>query len=140
MQTVSKNSQLKLSSELSLSKNVSYRMINDCFGRGSRDGAVVRALASHQCGPGSIPGVDAISWLSLLLVLVPAPRVFLRVPPQKQTFPNSNSTWTQWTKSHSVDVLLKFLFIYLLIYLFIYLFIYLTKNGFTILIVFSGTT
>ena len=23
---------------------------------GSRDGAVVRALASHQCGPGSIPG------------------------------------------------------------------------------------
>ena len=22
---------------------------------GSRDGAVVRALASHQCGPGSIP-------------------------------------------------------------------------------------
>ena len=40
-----------------------------------RDGAVVRALASHQCGPGSIPGPG----LSLLLVLVPAPRVFLRV-------------------------------------------------------------
>ena len=37
--------------------------------RGSRDGAVGRALASHQCGPG----------LSLLLVLAPSPRVFLRV-------------------------------------------------------------
>ena len=30
------------------------------FERGARDGAVVRALASHQCGPGSNPGVDAI--------------------------------------------------------------------------------
>ena len=41
--------------------------------------AVVRALDSHQCGPGSIPGVDAICGLSLLLVLVPALRVFLWV-------------------------------------------------------------
>ena len=47
---------------------------------GSRDGAVVIALASHQCDPGSIPGPDVISGLSLLLVLVLArPRVFLRV-------------------------------------------------------------
>ena len=46
---------------------------------GSRDGAVVRALASHQCAPCSIAGVDAISGLSLLLVLVLPPRVFLRV-------------------------------------------------------------
>ena len=46
---------------------------------GSRDGAVVRALASHQCGPGSIPGLGVVCGLSLLLVLVPAPRVFLRV-------------------------------------------------------------
>ena len=37
--------------------------------RGSKGGAVVRALASHQCGPGSNPGVDAICGLSLLLVL-----------------------------------------------------------------------
>ena len=28
--------------------------------RGARDGTVVRVLASHQCGPGSNPGVDAI--------------------------------------------------------------------------------
>ena len=33
--------------------------------QGSRDGPVVIALASHQCGPGSIPGPDAISGLSL---------------------------------------------------------------------------
>ena len=32
---------------------------------GSRDGAVVRALASHQCGPGSIPGPGVICGLSL---------------------------------------------------------------------------
>ena len=46
---------------------------------GSRDGAVVRALASHQSGPGSIPGPGVICGLSLLLVLVLALRVFLRV-------------------------------------------------------------
>jgi len=33
--------------------------------KGSRDGAVVRALASHQCGPGSIPGSGIICGLSL---------------------------------------------------------------------------
>ena len=38
--------------------------------------AVVRALASHQCGPGSNPGVDAICGLSLLLVLSLTPRGF----------------------------------------------------------------
>ena len=43
---------------------------------GSKGGAVVRALASHQCGPGSNPGVDAICGLSLLLVLSLAPRGF----------------------------------------------------------------
>ena len=46
------------------------------FRKGSRDGAVVRALASHQCGPGSIPGLGVICGLSLLLVLVLAPRGF----------------------------------------------------------------
>ena len=45
----------------------------------SRDGAVVRALASHQCGPGSNPRPGVICGLSLLLVLVLAPRVFRRV-------------------------------------------------------------
>ena len=42
----------------------------------SKGGAVVRALASHKCGPGSNPGVEAICGLSLLLVLFLAPREF----------------------------------------------------------------
>ena len=37
---------------------------------------MARALVSHQCGPGSKPGVDTICGLSLLLVLVSASRVF----------------------------------------------------------------
>ena len=43
---------------------------------GSRVGAVVRALASHQCVPGSIPGPGVICGLSLLLVLVLARKIF----------------------------------------------------------------
>ena len=66
---------------------------------GSRDGAVVEHLspmqASHQCGPGSILGLGVICGLSLLLVLVLAPRGFspgtpVFPSPQKPTFPNSN--------------------------------------------------
>ena len=45
---------------------------------GSRVGAVVRALASHQCVPGSIPGPGVICGLSLLLVLALASMVVLR--------------------------------------------------------------
>ena len=49
------------------------------FVSGIRDGAVVRALASHQCGPVSIPGPGVIGGLNLLLVLALALMVFLRV-------------------------------------------------------------
>ena len=64
----------------------------------SRDGAVVRALASHQSGPGSIPGLGVICRLSLLLVLVLASRGFspgtLVFPyPQNPTLLNFNSIW-----------------------------------------------
>ena len=52
---------------------------------GSRDGAVVRALVSNQCGPGSIPGLGAICGLSLLLVRVLASR---RFPPDAPIFPS----------------------------------------------------
>ena len=79
---------------------------------GPRDGAVVRAIASHQCGPGSNPSVDAMCGLSLLLVLSFAPRGFSPGSPvfpslQKPTFPNFNSTRSQvgLTKDHFVDVL-----------------------------------
>ena len=67
---------------------------------GSKGGAVVRALASHQCVPGSNLGVDAICGLSLSLVLSLAPRGFspdtsVFPSPQEPTFPNSNSTSNQ---------------------------------------------
>ena len=66
---------------------------------GSRDGAVVEHLshmqASHQFGAGSILGLGVLCGLSLLLVLVLAPRGFspgtpVFPSPQKPTFPNSN--------------------------------------------------
>ena len=61
---------------------------------------MMKALASHQCGPVSNPGVDAICGLSLLLVVSFSPRGFFsRTPvfpsPQKPTFPDSNSTRNQ---------------------------------------------
>ena len=39
---------------------------------------MVRTLASQQCGPGSISGVDTVCGLSLLLAFVLAPRVFVQ--------------------------------------------------------------
>ena len=39
-------------------------------------------LASHQVAPGLIPGGNVICGLSLLLVLVLAPRIFLLVYPE----------------------------------------------------------
>ena len=75
------------------STSVNNSSIEDLW---SRDGAVVRALASHRCGLGSILELDAICRLSLLLVLFSAPRGFspgtpVFPSPQKPTFPNSNS-------------------------------------------------
>ena len=52
---------------------------------GSKGRAMVKALASHQCGPGSNPGVDGICGLSLLLVLSLSPRGF---PPGTPVFPS----------------------------------------------------
>ena len=73
------------------------------FVKGGKGGEVVRALASHQCGPGSNPSVDAICGLSLLLVLSFAPRGFspdtpVFPSPQKPTLPNSNSIWNARTR------------------------------------------
>ena len=69
---------------------------------------VMRAIAFHQRGPGSNPGVDAICVLSLLLVLSLLREVFLRAlrfsPLQHQhlqtlpTLPNSSSIWNTWTR------------------------------------------
>ena len=46
---------------------------------GNKDGAVIRALTSHQCGLGSNPGVDTICGLSLLFALSLLREVYLRV-------------------------------------------------------------
>ena len=64
---------------------------------------MVRAVASHQRGPGSNPGVVAICGLSLLVVLFLAlrgfsPRTQVSPFPQKPTFPNSNSPRNQVDK------------------------------------------
>ena len=61
----------------------------------------MRALASHQCGAGLFPGVDAICGLSLLLVLILAPKGFspgtqVLSPPEKPTLSNFNSIWNAW--------------------------------------------
>ena len=49
--------------------------LSSCKISGDR-GAVVRALASNQCVPGSIPRPSITCGLSLLLVLYSAPRDF----------------------------------------------------------------
>ena len=61
----------------------------------------MRELASHQCGAGLFPGVDAICGLSLLLVLILAPKGFspgtqVLSPPEKPTLSNFNSIWNAW--------------------------------------------
>ena len=53
-----------------------HNSMRDQYVGGSKSGAVVRTLASHQCGPGSNPGVDTICGLSLLLVLSFTPSGF----------------------------------------------------------------
>ena len=88
------------------------------FARGARDGAAVRALASHQCGLGSNPKICGLS----LLVLSFAPRGFsLGTPvfpsPQKPTFPNFNSTRNQVDEEPLCGCATsKSLFIYYFIY------------------------
>ena len=62
----------------------------------SRDGAVVRALASHQCGPGSIAARRHM-WVEFVVGSRPCYERFsagspVFLPPQKPTFLNSNST------------------------------------------------
>ena len=60
------------------------------------DVAVVRALASHQCGPVSIPRVSMICGLSLLVLHSLQQEVFLLIwtlvfpSPQKPTFDLTN--------------------------------------------------
>ena len=88
---------------------------------------MVRALRSHQCGPGSFPRSDAICGLSLLLVLFLVPRGFspgtpVFPSPQKPTFPNSNSTRNQVDEeplygcATSKSLFILFIFLYFEVY------------------------
>ena len=52
----------------SFSHSNSFPLVSVCL-LGSKGGAVVRALPSQQCGPGTNPGANALCGLSLLLVL-----------------------------------------------------------------------
>jgi len=68
----------------------STKVEEDDFPIRSSVGAVVRALAFHQCGPGSMPGSDVICGL-ILVILYSAPRGFSPGTPvfpshQKPTF------------------------------------------------------
>ena len=65
--------QPKPQSSLSPQKHINSDWVRVCKG-----GTVVRPLASHQCGSGSNPSVNAICALSLFLVLS-LQEVFLRV-------------------------------------------------------------
>ena len=83
-----------------INRHCNINCINSFIHWGARDGAVVRAFASHQCGLGSNPGFDAICGLKLLLILSFAPRGLSPGTPvfpslQKPAFPNSNSTRNQ---------------------------------------------
>ena len=66
-------------------------MIDEC--NGSRDGAVVRVFASHQCGLGLI-----LAWCHMWVEFVVGSRLgfymdfLVFLPPQKPTSPNSNLT------------------------------------------------
>ena len=46
---------------------------------GSWNGAVMRALSSHQCGPGSIPGPGVHKWVEFVVGSRPCFEGFLRV-------------------------------------------------------------
>ena len=72
-----------------------YNLIRLTSDSGSRDCALVRALASHQCVPGSIPE-PGVMWVEFVVGSRPCSEGFspgspVFLPPQKSTFPNSNS-------------------------------------------------
>ena len=54
-------------------------LLNITVEKGSKDVVLVRGVASHCCGPGSIPGLGVRCGLSLLFAMVLAPQVFLRI-------------------------------------------------------------
>ena len=94
---------------------------------GSKGGAVVRELASHQYCPSSNPGVDAICGLSFVVGFLPCSERFFSpgtpvLPsPQKPTFPSYSST-----RSHVDDEPLCGCATWKSLFIIIYLFIIIT--------------
>ena len=74
---------------------------------GSRDGAVVRALVSHQCDPGSIPRLGVICGLSLICCWFSSflQKVFLRVLRFPTLLINQHSPTLSNTLQHSAEPL-----------------------------------
>ena len=71
------------------------------FDCGSRDGAVVRVLPSHQCELGLNPG-PVVTWIEFVISSHPCSKRFSLGPPvfllqRKTNILNSNSTWQKWT-------------------------------------------
>ena len=67
---------------------------------GSKCGAVVRALSSHQCGPGFKSQCQRHMWVEFVVGSLPCSERFFSgfsgfPSPDKPTFPNSNSTSNQ---------------------------------------------
>ena len=75
--------------------------------KGSKD-VLVRGMASHCWGPGSISGPGVTCEWSLLFVMILAPKVFSEssgFPPSTKTnILNSDSTWRQWKKKTTLCI------------------------------------
>ena len=91
-----------------------------------RDGAVVRAITSHQCIPGSIPGPGVITWVEFVVGSLPCSERFFSV---YSSFPLSSKTniskfqfdldycqalivslWLRWSRKHSLCLTLNLYF------------------------------
>ena len=85
---------------------------------------MVGALTSHQCGPGSNPGVDAICGLSLLLVLSLAPSGFSPGTPVFPLSSKTNISKFQFDKESSRRRTILWMYYLQIIILFLYYFLW----------------
>ena len=93
--------------------------------KGSRDGAVVRALAFYQCRPGLNlgPGVIQYMWVEFDVGSHPCPKGFLPstlvlLPPQKPTFLNFILIWKQWIEEPLLWISIEISIYYFILFIF----------------------
>ena len=111
-----------------INRHCNINCINSFIHWGARDDAVVRALTSHQCGPGSNSGFDTYVGLNNFTVVGSFPllrEVHLRVLRFSPLFKNQHfqipiRPGIRQTKNHFVDVLPPnhYLFYVILFYLY----------------------